>query len=537
MMYFPPWKVALILGICLLGIIFSAPNLLTREQAKALPSWLPHQQINLGLDLRGGSHLLLEVDLNAVTVERLQNLVENIRRELGKAHIGYTGGLGVVEKRIVVHLRDPQQLPQALDILKGLATPISQSLFDVGQKDLTITAGADAAVTVELSEAAIQQKAQQAVEQSIEIVRRRIDETGINEPSIQVQGRDRILVQLPGVGDPDRIIKLIGSTAKLTFRMVDTSPEAAAGRVPLGSEMLPSAEDRKSSGRPAQYVVRKRVEVAGDDLDNAQASFSQSTGEPIITFKFNTAGARKFAETTRENVGKPFAIVLDGKVLSAPVIREPILGGSGEISGSFTTESARDLAVLLRAGALPAPLKIIEQRTVGPDLGADSIRAGAIASAVGFLLVVAFMFATYGYFGLIANIAVTFNLFLIVGALSILQATLTLPGIAGILLTIGMAVDANVLINERIREETRHGKTPLAAIEAGFSRAFATILDSNLTTLIKMALLFAFGSGTVKGFAVTISLGIVTSMFTAILGSRLIMVTWLRRRRPVALAV
>src|ERR1700722_278407 len=399
MMYFAPWKVALIVGICLLGIIFSLPNLLTREQAKALPSWLPHQQINLGLDLRGGTHLLLEVDLNAVTVERLQNLVENIRRELGKQHIGYTGGLRVVDQKGVVHQSDPQQAAQALDILKGLASPISQSLFDVGQKDLDVTTGPDATISVALSDAAIQLKAQQAVEQSIEIVRRRIDETGINEPSIQVEGRDRILVQLPGLGDPDRIIKLIGSTAKLTFRMVDTSPEAEAGRGPLGSEMLPSTEGAKTSARPAQYVVRKRIEVAGADLTDAQASFSQSTGEPIITFRFNTSGARKFAETTRENVGKPFAIVLDGKVLSAPAIREPILGGSGEISGSFTTASAQDLAVLLRAGALPAPLKIIEQRTVGPDLGADSIRAGAIASLVGFLLVVAFMFATYGYFG------------------------------------------------------------------------------------------------------------------------------------------
>ncbi|HUN50527.1 MAG TPA: protein translocase subunit SecD, partial [Candidatus Sulfotelmatobacter sp.] len=409
MMYFAPWKIALIVGICVLGIVFSAPNLLTRQQAAALPSWLPHEQINLGLDLRGGSHLLLEVDLNAVMVERLQNLVENIRRDFAKEHIGYTGGLGVTGKKIVVHLREPQQTAQAVDILKALASPISQSLFDVGQKDITVTPGSDNTITVELSDAAIQEKAQQAVQQSVEIVRRRIDATGINEPSIQIEGRDRILVQLPGVGDPERVIRLIGTTAKLTFRMVDTSPEAEAGRVPVGSEILPAADDKdKRAGRPTQYIVRKRVEVSGNDLTDAQATFSQQTGEPIITFRFNTAGAREFAETTRQNVGKPFAIVLDGKVLSAPVIREPILGGSGEISGNFTTESAKDLATLLRAGALPAPLKIIEQRTVGPDLGADSIRAGVIAALIGFLLVVAFMFATYGYFGLIANIALIF---------------------------------------------------------------------------------------------------------------------------------
>ncbi|HYM30593.1 MAG TPA: protein translocase subunit SecD [Candidatus Cybelea sp.] len=540
MMYFPPWKVALIIGVCLLGIIFSAPNLLTREQAAKLPPWLPHSQLNLGLDLRGGSHLLLEVDLNAVVQERLQNLVESARTELRKQHINYTGGLGVSDNKIIVHLRDPEQKPQALDVLKGLASPVSESIFSAGQKDLTVSEGPDNTLVVELSQAAVQQRAQSAVQQSIEIVRRRIDETGVNEPSIQVEGRDRILVQLPGIDDPDRVKRLIGKTAKLTFRMVDTSPEAAAGRVPPGSEVLPSEEgknERTGQQRPAQYIVRKKVEVAGDDLVDAQAGYDQRTGEPVVNFRFNTSGARKFGETTRENVGKPFAIVLDNKVLSAPNIREPILGGSGQISGSFTVQSANDLAVLLRAGALPAPLKIIEERTVGPDLGADSIRAGEIASAIGFTLVVLFMFASYGFFGLLANVALLFNLFLILGALSLLQATLTLPGIAGILLTIGMAVDANVLINERIREETRHGKTPLAAMDAGFTRAFATILDSNLTTLIKMALLFAFGSGTVKGFAVTISLGIITSMFTAILGSRLMMATWLRRRRPQLLPV
>jgi SecD/SecF fusion protein len=538
MMYFPPWKVALVVGICLLGIVFSAPNLLTREQARVLPGWLPHQQINLGLDLRGGSQLLLEVDVNAVTQERLQNLVESARRDLNKERIGYTGGLSVTGTKLVVRLRDPLQITRAIEVLKGLASPISNSIFDAGQKDLAVKEGPDATVELELSEVAIQEKAKNAVLQSVEIVRRRIDQFGVNEPSIQIEGRDRILVQLPGIDDPTRLKTILGQTAKLAFRLVDLSPEAMAGRAPTGSEVLP-AEDTRSlcQGKPKECIVSKRIEVAGDDLIDATASTDQRNGEWVVNFRFNSSGAKKFAQTTTNNVGKPFAIVLDRKVISAPSIREPIVGGSGQISGSFTPQTATDLALLLRAGALPAPLKIIEERTVGPDLGADSIRAGAIASGLGFVLVVAFMFAIYGFFGLIANVALIFNLFLIVGALSVLQATLTLPGIAGILLTIGMAVDANVLINERIREETRHGKTPLAAMEAGFSRAFATIVDSNLTTLIKMALLFAFGSGTVKGFAVTISLGIVTSMFTAIIGSRLLMVMWVRRSRPVALAV
>ena len=356
-------------------------------------------------------------------------------------------------------------------------------------------------------------------------------------PAIARQGENRILVQLPGVDDPDRIKRLLGQTAKLTFRLLGSDTEAASGRVPPGFELLPSADvDRRTMG-PARYLVRKRIEVDGGNLTDARAGANSQTNEWIVNFEFDSVGGRRFADVTKTNVGRPFAIVLDNKVISAPVIREPILGGRGQISGHFTAQSANDLAVLLRAGALPAPLTIIEERSVGPDLGADAIKAGCYSIIVGFVLVISYMALAYGLFGLMANVALFFNMILTLAVLSILQATLTLPGLAGILLTLGMSVDANILINERIREETRKGKSPFAAMEAGFRRAFSTIVDANLTTLIKMLLLFALGSGPVKGFAVTISFGILTSMFTATVVARLMMVSWLRWKRPQALPV
>ena len=366
--------------------------------------------------------------------------------------------------------------------------------------------------------------------QSIEIIRRRIDETGTKEPTIQRQGQDRILVQLPGVDNPEHVKALLGRTAKLTFQLVDTSAnleDARRGRLPPGDEILPAQDDR--SGGPGQYVVRKRVMVGGDMLVDAQATFHDN--EPVVSFKFDSVGARRFGDATRENVGKPFAIVLDNKVISAPVIREPILGGSGIISGSFTAQSASDLALLLRAGALPAPITILEERTVGAQLGADSIQAGTIASIVAVVLVIVFMVLFYGLFGVFADIALFFNLCLMLAVLSLLGATLTLPGIAGIALTMGMAVDANVLIYERIREELRSGRTMLSSLEAGFNRAFGTILDSHITTLVAGILLYWLGSGPVKGFAVTLSIGVLTSLFSAILVTRLQIVAWVRCTR------
>ena len=350
------------------------------------------------------------------------------------------------------------------------------------------------------------------------------------EPLIQRQGTDRILVQVPGLQDPTRLKQLLGKTAKLDFRMVDTgaSPEQAVqGRTPPEDDLLYSASQPKTP-----YLVEKRILVSGGDLTDAQPGFDQRTSEPIVSFRFNTSGARKFAQVTQENVGKPFAIVLDNEVISAPVIREPILGGSGQISGSFTVQSANDLAILLRAGALPAPLTIIEERTVGPGLGADSIAKGKISSYVGALMVIVFMLATYGLFGLFANIAVAINVAMIFGVLSMLNATLTLPGIAGIVLTVGIAVDSNVLIYERIREEVRGGRTPINAIDAGFTQALRTILDSNITTFIAAAVLFYIGTGPVRGFAVTLGIGIITTVFTAFTVTRLIVATWVRWRRP-----
>ncbi|HTQ33612.1 MAG TPA: protein translocase subunit SecD [Stellaceae bacterium] len=520
MLYFANWKVLLICGVCLLGVVFSLPNLFTPAQLAWIPHGIPLKQVNLGLDLRGGSYLLLEVDVGAAETEQLNSLIENVRSALRNAKIGYTG-LNVENNAIVFTIRDQDRIEDARTALAKI------------DPSLTLTIGTDGAGKMQFSTQATDQRRSQAVEQSIEIIRRRIDETGTKEPTIQQQGSDRILVELPGIDNPEHVKALLGKTAKLTFQLVDTSmsPEEARRRgLPPGDEILSAQEQAARSGQPSQYLVKRRVMVGGDTLVDAQATFQNN--EPVVSFRFDTAGAKRFGDATRENVGKPFAIVLDNKVISAPVIREAIPGGSGIISGSFTVQSASDLALLLRAGALPAPITILEERTVGPDLGADSIHAGAVACVVGVILVVVFMFLFYGLFGLFADIALVFNLCLMLGSLSLLGATLTLPGIAGIALTLGMAVDANVLIYERIREEMRSGRTMLSSLEAGFTRAFGTILDSHVTTLVAGILLYWLGSGPVKGFAVTLSIGVLTSLFSAILVTRLQIVTWLRRWKP-----
>ena len=518
MLYFASWKVILICAICAAGVVLSIPNLFTEQQLASLPSWLPHKQVSLGLDLRGGSYLLLEVDVAAAERDRLNSVEESVRNALRDAKIGYTG-LSNQGNAVAFAIRDPAQIATARQVLGKV------------DNDLTVEIAADGFGTMRFRQAALEARRRQAVEQSIEIIRRRIDETGTKEPTIQRQGQDRILVQLPGVDNPEHVKALLGRTAKLTFQLVDTSanPEdARRGRLPPGDEVLPAADDRGAG--PGQYVVRKRVMVGGDMLVDAQATFHDN--EPVVSFKFDSVGGRRFGDATRENVGKPFAIVLDNKVISAPVIREPILGGSGIISGSFTAQSASDLALLLRAGALPAPITILEERTVGAQLGADSIQAGTTASIVAVILVIVFMVLFYGLFGVFADIALFFNLCLMLAVLSLLGATLTLPGIAGIALTMGMAVDANVLIYERIKEELRSGRTLLSSLEAGFNRAFGTIVDSHITTLVAGILLYWLGSGPVKGFAVTLSIGVLTSLFSAILVTRLQIVGWLRRWRP-----
>ena len=515
MLHFSKLKSVLIWAVCALGVVMSIPNFVKPE---AMPDWLPLSRFNLGLDLQGGAYLLLEVDNAAIVKERLDTTADAVRGALRAAGIGYRE-LASFADGVSFTLSEPGQEEAARSAIRPVLAGAA------GTRDFAV-AVAGPSFRLTLTDEAIRHAQSRAVDQSVEIVRRRIDETGVNEPVVARQGRDRILVQLPGVDDPGRIKRLLGQTAKMTFHLLADAPGAP------GSKLLPSADPAYGNEK---VPVRTKVEVDGARLRDASAGMDSRGGEWVVHFTFDGVGAKRFAAITSANVGRPFAIVLDGKVISAPVIREPITGGQGQISGRFTAQSAHDLAVLLRAGALPAPLTVVEERTIGPDLGADAIRAGVMACLVGFVLVVGYMTVSYGLFGVFANLALLFNLALTLAALSLLQATLTLPGVAGILLTLGMSVDANILINERIREETRKGASPMAAMDLGFRRAFATIVDSNLTTLIKMVLLYAVGTGTVKGFAVTISLGIITSMFTATVVARWLMVAWFRAKRPKSL--
>ena len=526
--------------VSLAGVAFTIPNFVSEKTLADMPAWLPHKHVNLGLDLQGGSHLLLEVELDVVVQERLETLVDSIRSTLRGKHIFYRG-LGVDKGSARVTIRKPEQLQQALEEINGLAVSLSGNPLSgvTGEKDIEVEQVGQNGIVVTLTEQAINDLAQKTIEQSLEIVRRRIDELGTREPTIQRQGKERILVQVPGLDDPQRLIDLIGKTAKMVFRMVDLTVSAEqaqrTGRVPAGSDLLESHQ-RQADGSPAEYfVVRKRVNVSGDNLVDAQGTYQDN--QPVVSFRFDSVGAKRFGDVTKNNVGRPFAIVLDGEVISAPRINEPILGGAGIISGSFTVQEVQDLALLLRAGALPAPLKPIEQRAVGPSLGADSVAAGKIASIIGLIAVMGFMALSYGIFGLAANVALIINVLLIFGVLSAVQATLTLPGIAGIVLTIGMAVDANVLVFERIREEIRTGKSPMAAMEAGYRRALGTILDANITTFLAAVILFVMGSGPIKGFSVTLGFGILSSLFTAVMVTRFILVVWLRRTRPQTLPI
>ncbi|MFN7011758.1 MAG: protein translocase subunit SecDF [Allorhizobium sp.] len=529
MLYFSRWKTIFIWFTVLVSILVAAPNLLSDEQLEALPSWMPKQKVTLGLDLQGGSHIMLKIEKADIIKERLETTVGDIRAALRDAGIRYTG-LSGVGQQVQVRITDADKVEAAKEALSSLTDPVS-----VGG----LTGGAIQELTLEedgtllrfnLTDAGIDYRAGSALTQSMEVVRRRVDELGTTEPLIQRQGNDRIIVQVPGLTDPQRLKALLNQTAKLSFHMVDTSmpvTEAINGRPPASSEVLYSQDD------PAvPYLVEKRALVSGENLVDAQASFNQQTNEPVVTFRFDSRGAQRFAQATQQNVGRPFAIVLDDQVISAPVIREPIIGGSGQISGSFSVEGANDLAVLLRAGALPATLTVVEERTVGPGLGQDSINAGMFASAIGALFVVVFMLGFYGTFGVMANIALTANVVMILALLSLIGSTLTLPGIAGIVLTMGMAVDSNVLVYERIREEVKNGRPLHQAIDIGFNKAFATIVDANLTTLIAAVVLFFLGSGPVKGFAVTLTIGIVTTVFTAFTMTKWLMAMWFRWKRP-----
>jgi protein-export membrane protein SecD len=527
MLYFTRWRaLAIILG-ALVVCLCAVPNFFPEATVKGWPAWAQRRLV-LGLDLQGGSYLLLEVDSNYVKKEKLDQLRDDVRRVLRESKIGYTGLVSRPDN-VEVRVKDTDA-QNALTKLRELSQPLGGLLGSSGQRSVEVSDAGGGLIRLTVPQAAITERIRQTIEQSIQIVERRINQLGTVEPLIQRQGTDRILVQVPGLQDPTRLKELLGKTAKMEFRMVDTTvppDQAQQGKVPPDSELLMSSTSPKTP-----YVVKKQILVSGADLTDAQPGFDPRSGEPIVNFKFNTSGARKFAQATEENVGQPFAIVLDNEVISAPVIREPIRQGQGQISGSFTVQGANDLAILLRAGALPAPLTIIEERTVGPGLGQDSIEKGELAAYVGSIMVIVFMLVTYRLFGVFANIAVAINVAMIFGVLSLLNATLTLPGIAGIVLTVGIAVDSNVLIYERIREELRGGRNAISAIDAGFKRALSTILDSNITTFIAAAVLFYIGTGPVRGFAVTLGIGIITTVFTAFTLTRLIVATWVRWKRP-----
>jgi preprotein translocase subunit SecD len=533
MLYISKWKATAILLTAVIACLFAVPNFFPESTVKRWPAWA-QRHIVLGLDLQGGSHILLEVDGADVRKQRLQTLQDDMRRVLREARVGLTSAPVIRGNSVEVRIRE-NDLQQGVSKLRELSQPLGGVLATTGARSLDVENVGAGLVRLTPTEPALIERMRQVAEQSVQIIERRLNAFGLVEPSIQRQGADRILVQVPGFDNPEKLFEGL-KPAKLTFRLVDnsmTAEQAVQSRPPPGSEIVMGS--KAEGGRP--YVLEQRVIVDGGDLTDAQPGFDQRTSEPIVSFKFNTSGARKFAQVTQENVGRPFAIVLDNEVISAPVIREPILGGQGQISGSFTVESANTLAVLLRAGALPAKLVPIEQRVVGAGLGQDSIEKGKMASYFGAALVVVFMILTYGLFGVFASIAVSINVGMIFGVLSLLNATLTLPGIIGVVLTIGIAVDSNVLIYERIREEVRTGRTPINAIDAGFTRALATILDSNITTFIAASVLFFLGDGPVRGFAVTLGIGIVTTVFTAFTLTRLIVAWWVRWARPRQLAI
>lgn len=509
----------MILVVCavLFGTVYTLPNLAGRDgrtwMADNLPSWMPHKGINLGLDLQGGAHILLEIDFDVVNSETMQGIADTLRQNFRSEAIR-TSSLTSTLDSVIITL--------------NTADDADAVRRQVRKTDPTWVVNSEGnTVTVSLDDAARRDLVNNTIAQTIEIVRRRVDETGTNEPVIQRQGDTRVLVQLPGVEDPERIKHLLGKTAKLGFHLTDERA-SRTGRGGASALVLPM---RESSGQ--MLGVKRRAMITGDMLTNASTQFQD--GMPVVSFRLDARGADRFCRLSRDNVGQPFAIVLDNEIISAPVLREPICGGAGQISGGFTVQEANDLALLLRAGALPAPLTIAEERSIGPSLGADSVEAGKKAAMVGFALIIVFMVFSYGTFGFLSVGGLIANVLLVFGILSSLQATLTLPGIAGIVLTIGMAVDANILIFERIREEYMAGRSVLSAIQSGFDNAFSTIMDANITSLIAAILLFSFGTGPIKGFAVTLMIGILTTLFSAIMVTRLLVYLWAKRTGAVSL--
>ena len=529
MLHFARWKVIAIWGSVLLALIFASPNVLPKPWQEWLSSFTVARPMTLGLDLQGGSNIVMEVDRAELRATLLKQLSGDIRGVLREARIGYrlTPSADAVAVRII-EAADADKAATALDALRQ---PIDAGLFNTGTPTYVFALSREGEqFTFGFSEVGFEAKVSRAVEQSMKIVEQRINGLGTAEASIQRQGKDRILIQLPGLQNPDAIIKSFGQTGKLTFQLLCEEQQTTDdSRPPPDCEALPQKEDAK---QPLWVQTSSRATVDGADLNDAQPGFDSRNNQPIVSFRFNQKGALRFGKLTTDNVNKRFAIVLDGVIQSAPVINEPILGGSGQISGNFTTEEATGLAVILRSGALPAKLVIIQQTTVGPSLGADSINAGILASIIGLVAVLAFMLVAYGIFGIFADIALLANLLMLIALMSVFGFTLTLPGIAGIVLTMGMAVDSNVLVYERIREEWRNGRSAMSAIETGFKAAFATILDANATTLIAAVVLFGVGSGPVRGFAVTLSIGVITTVFTAFTLTALIVSIWVKRTKP-----
>jgi preprotein translocase subunit SecD len=527
MMQIPLWKRLIVLMICILGTVYSIPSFLSEKERESLPSWFPSQSVNLGLDLQGGSHLLLEVDLDSAFKDRLNVLAEDTRRTLRQKRIKYSN-LKEENDQIRFKIDDPAEKSEALTALRDMSGDVETTVKD----DQFIR---------QYSEGSMVQWRRNVVSQSKEIVERRIDELGTREPNVQVQGTNRIIVQLPGVNDPSQAKQILGTTAKLTFQLVNQdfpTLESSGGRILPGTEAFPLEKSQVAHGKqPVTYLVNKQVLLTGENLVNARVSNDPKTNATEVAISFDAIGAKKFADITKNNIGRQLAIVLDKQVISAPSLNVPIMGGNAVIQGNFTVEEASNLALLMRAGALPAPITVVEERTVGPDLGADSIQAGKKATVVSVIFIVIFMVVLYALFGLFANFALIFNLVFLIAALAVTGSTLTLPGIAGIALTLGMAVDANVLIYERIKEELRHGRKIPIAVEAGYSRAMATIIDSNLTTLIGGLALYFFGTGPIRGFGVTTAIGIVVSMFTSITLTRILAVAWIRWRKPQTLSI
>lgn len=532
MMQLARWKVILVVLAAAIGILFAAPNLIPSSTLASLPGWAPKNRLNLGLDLRGGASILLEVDQNDFIAKRTTKTLEDLRTVFAAEDIGVAGLTQPTPTSVRFQITDPAKADEAARLVNGIVQPAAGQ---VGATREYAVRRDGQSFEITQTEAGINAAISRAVDESREIVTRRIDALGTVEPTVVRQGANRILVQAPGSADPEQLVAVIGKTARLSFQMVDDTAdpaEAAAGILPPGSELLPSDES------PGGIVVKRREIVTGAMLTSANANFDQQTNQPIVQIRFDSAGAKSFGRVTTENVGKRFAIVLDDRVISAPVINEPIPGGSGQITMSGDLKAAQNLAVQLNAGALPAKLTVQEQRTVTAELGADAVKAGQTATLIAFAGVLVFMILAYGFlFGGISVVALVVNGLLIIGAMSATKATLSLPGIAGLILTLAMAVDANVLIFERMRDEVRAGRTAIMAMDAGFSRAMVTIIDANLTTLIAASIMFFFGAGPVRGFAWTLWIGVITSVFTAVLVTQVLLALWFRFRRPKTLPI